>query len=151
MKLNDSNIRNLAQNIFEHDYLLSDEVVEFANLRTCIDNYSRKIDELVNFYAEVQEYAFDVMHGDLVVFYDLLNNNYAKFIDIIEIMRHVNSIEEMQNNLNSLIAFIENAFADTYLKANLVKYAENIQSHVECIKLHQTALINLKNEGSGNG
>lgn len=144
MKLNDFHIRQLAENIIDHKYILTDEVVQLALLYDYLEQYFTDIKSLVEFYESVKDYTFNLRYGDLDFFRDLLESNHAEFIEITEKMEQVKSIEEMNNTITILLLFIDQRFNNTHIKADFLEYSSNFLHYVESITIHNNALIKSK-------
>lgn len=80
MSFDNYNIRRLAQNIIEHEHILTDKVMQLSILYNYLEKYFRDIELLIKFYNEVKDYSSNLRYSDLAFFCELFHNNYSKFI-----------------------------------------------------------------------
>lgn len=154
MKLGDYRIRELAKNIIEHEDILTNEVTHLALIYDYLDQYFCDVEEFFDFYKEVMNYATNLKYGDLYFFQVLLDSNYDDLKIIIDKIQQTDdltkSIDEMTANTTELLNFINEKFANTHIKADLLEYAQNLSYYVWRIQVHTNILSKLKNDAGGN-
>lgn len=148
MNFDDSRIGVLAKNIIAHDRILTNDVVQLGMIYNYLNKYFNDVDEFLKFYEEIMYYAAELKYGDLYFFQVLFEDNYDAFKAIIAKINqdegYTKSIDEMIENTKELENFINEKFANTHIKIDLLDYVDALSYYIERIQVHTNMLSNLK-------